>query len=266
MKQFLIWIMFLFLGLLVQGQNNLIAVEKNNTLSGSYSYYATDSFQYVYAVQGNVFSKTLHKEQLEYKNISLGKITKVDIQNPLKLMLYYEDFNTVVLLDNQLNETQKIDFSQESVPMNVTAMGIASLNQLWVYNSLNQHIGLYDYLKKTYKTVGTPLTTKINYYATDFNSFVWIDENNQGYACSIFGNITPLGEFPAADQLQIISSNSVFFSQGDALFYLSRQKDSSWLRTKISLTEKRFQNFYYQAQNLAIFTAEGISNFKIILP
>jgi hypothetical protein len=50
------------------------------------------------------------RETFVYQNFSLGKITKVDLQNPLKIVLFYENFNTVVTLDNQLNEIQKSIF------------------------------------------------------------------------------------------------------------------------------------------------------------
>ena len=66
-----------------------------------------------------MFYKTKDHQSLEYKNISLGKITKVDLQNPLKIVLFYENFNTAVLLDNQLNETQKINFSENTIPIQV---------------------------------------------------------------------------------------------------------------------------------------------------
>lgn len=266
MKHYLIWIPFLLVCPFVQGQINSVATEQSTLLKGNYSFYAMDPFQYCYSVQAHVFRKTLDKEYFEYKNVSLGKITKVDIQNPLKLLLYYEDFNTVILLDNQLNETQRIDFSLEKTPLNVTAIGIASLNQLWIYNSLNQQLGLYDYLKNTYKTVGTPLTAKIKHYTSDFNTFTWIDENNQGYSCSIFGNITSLGAYPTGDQLQIISTTTVLLSEKEELYIATRQRDNSWVKRKLSIAEKRFEKFYYQGQNLTIFTTEGIYNFKIILP
>jgi hypothetical protein len=48
----------------------------------------------------------------------------------------------VILLDNQLNETQKNKFLENTSALAVSATGIASQNQLWVYNSLNQQIGL----------------------------------------------------------------------------------------------------------------------------
>jgi hypothetical protein len=72
-----------------------------------------------------------------------------------KNRLIYESFNSALLLDNQLNEIQKINFSSNANPIVITATGIASQNQLWVYNSLNQQIGLFLY-KKEYKTISHP--------------------------------------------------------------------------------------------------------------
>jgi hypothetical protein len=44
---------------------------------------------------------------LNTKSLFGKKITKVDLQNPLKIVLFYESFNSALLLDNQLNEIQK---------------------------------------------------------------------------------------------------------------------------------------------------------------
>ena len=101
-----------------------------------------DSFGYSYQITNNVFSKIKGNEIFEYKNVSLGKITKVDLQNQLKMVLFYEDFNSVVLLDNQLNKVTEINFSQNATPIVVSAIGMSTQNQLWIYNALNQQIGL----------------------------------------------------------------------------------------------------------------------------
>ncbi len=69
-----------------------------------------DGSENMYYIKNNVLFKKNKKELWQYKNISLGKITHVDIQNPLKTILFYENFNTVITLDNQFNETQKINF------------------------------------------------------------------------------------------------------------------------------------------------------------
>lgn len=225
-----------------------------------------DSFGYSYQITNNVFSKIRGKEIFEYKNVSLGKITKVDLQNPLKMVLFYEDFNSVILLDNQLNKMTEINFSQNSTPIVVSAIGMSTQNQLWIYNTLNQQIGLFDYLKNEYKTVSIPLTEPIKYYQTDFNTFYWIDKKNNWYSCDIFGKITSLGKVADFDKILIISSSKYIFSKANLLFIKEINKSGPENISEIKVLEKTFDNFDYKDQILSIFTATDISNYKIVTP
>ena len=179
MKKLITAFLFILSTIAFSQNQKLTAVKINSISLDADQFLGYDQFGFYYTIKNNVLSKTKDHQSLEYKNISLGKITKVDLQNPLKIVLFYENFNTVVLLDNQLNETQKINFSENTVPILVTATGITSQNQLWIYNSLNQQIGLYDYLKNDYKTISTSFPENIKYYQSDFNAFYWIDQKKQ---------------------------------------------------------------------------------------
>ncbi|WP_367272537.1 hypothetical protein [Flavobacterium sp.] len=225
-----------------------------------------DAFGYSYQITNNVFSKVKGKEILEYKNVSLGKITKVDLQNPLKIVLFYEDFNSVVLLDNQLNKMTEINFSQNTTPIVVSAIGMSTQNQLWIYNALNQQIGLFDYLKNEYKTVSIPLTETIQYYQTDFNTFYWIDKKNNGFSCDIFGKITTLGKVADFDKIAIVSPSQYLFSKNRLLYFKGINKSNPEVISEIKILEKTFDNFYYKDQILSIFTTTDISNYKIVTP
>ncbi|MBE8725340.1 hypothetical protein [Flavobacterium hungaricum] len=225
-----------------------------------------DAFGYSYQIENNVFSKIKGKEIFEYKNVSLGKITKVDLQNPLKMVLFYEDFNSVVLLDNQLNKVTEINFSQSPTPIVVSAIGMSTQNQLWIYNTLNQQIGLFEYLKNEYKTVSIPLTEQIKYYQTDFNTFYWIDKKYNWYSCTIFGKISSLGKVPAFDKIQIINSSKYVFSKDNKLFMNEINKSGGAAVSEIKILEKTFDNFDCKEQILSIFTAAEISNYKIVTP
>ncbi|QIH39320.1 hypothetical protein G7A72_11060 [Flavobacterium sp. Sr18] len=222
-----------------------------------------DPFGFYYTIKNNVFSKINTRDTLEYKNISLGKITKVDLQNPLKIVLFYENFNTVILLDNQLNEIQKINFSESTIPIVVSAIGIASQNQLWIYNSMNQQLGLFDYLNTIYKTISVPSAENIKNYFSDFNAFYWIDNKNNWYACDIFGRITNNGKVPDFESIEIINKNQFIYSTNGSLIFQDLEKDQ---KTEIKIAEKSFKKFYYKDQILSIFTSEGITNYKIIIP
>lgn len=225
-----------------------------------------DSFGYSYKIANNVFSKTKGNEIFEYKNVSLGKLTKVDLQNPLKIVLFYEDFNTVILLDNQLNKVTEINFSQHADPIVVSAIGMSTQNQLWIYNTLNQQIGLFDYLKNEYRTISIPLTESIQYYQTDFNTFYWIDKKNNRFSCDIFGKTTSLGKVADFDKIFIVSSSQYLFSKNNLLYFKGFDKSNIEAVSEIKILQKTFDNFYYKDQILSIFTATDISNYKIVTP
>jgi hypothetical protein len=216
-----------------------------------------------YYIKNNVFSNQNKKEFWQYKNVSLGKITKIDIQNQLKIMLFYENFNTIILLDNQLNEAQKINFSENSTPILVSATGIASQNRLWIYNSLTQEIGLFDYLKNTFQSITPLLSGNLKYYQSDFNTFQWIDDKKNWYSVDVFGKISIIGKVPDFDQIQLVSNQEILFSKDGKLFLQDLSKNSIYT---IENVEKSFKNFYYKDQILAIFTNQRITNYKITRP
>ena len=222
-----------------------------------------DGMGNLYYIKNNVFYKKNGKELWQYKNIAFGKITKIDFQNQLKIMLFYENFNTVILLDNQLNETQKINFSENEIPIVATATGTAAQNRLWIYNSLTQEIGLFDYLKNTFRSITPPFGGTIKQYQSDFNTFRWIDDKLNWYSCDVFGKITTKGKVADYDQIQFVSNQEVVFSKNGKLFLQDLNKDTIYT---IENVDKSFNNFYYKDQILSIFTNQEIINYKITIP
>jgi hypothetical protein len=253
--------------ILVSAQNQKInASFVSRTSINADRFLGYDSFGFSYQIKNNVFSKIKGREIFEYKNVSLGNISKVDLQNPLKMVLFYEDFNTVVLLDNQLNKITEINFSLNETPIVVSAIGMSTQNQLWIYNSLNQQIGLFDYLKNEYKTVSIPLTETIKYYQTDFNTFYWSDKKNNFYGCDIFGKITSLGNLPDFDKIEIIDAQKYIFSKANLLYFKDKTSASTDVIYEIEILEKSFDKFVYKDQILSIFTTKEIVNYKIVIP
>jgi len=249
---------------IVYGQPKKIYPETENSPTFKIdSYIGFDKFGFQYFITNEVLHKIKDSETFEYKNPSLGKIAKVDLQNPLKIVVFYESFNAAILLDNQLNEVQRIQFSLNSTPIVITATGIASQNQLWVYDSLNQQIGLYDYLNNNYKAISTSFPESIKQYQSDFNTFYWIDDKNNWFSCNIFGKITTKGKVADFDSIEIINDNQYIFSKNNNLIFEDIGKKEKY---KIEIAEKTFEKFSYKGQILSIFTSQGIINYKITTP
>ena len=52
-------------------------------------------------------------EMLNTVMYSLAACTSADAFNPLKVNLFYKDFNTIAILDNRLAEVFKVDFNSQ---------------------------------------------------------------------------------------------------------------------------------------------------------
>lgn len=219
--------------------------------------------QNLYYVTNNVFYKKGTEKTISYNTISLGNLTHVDLYNPLQIVLFYKDFNTVILVDSQLNETHKIEGNTLDEIINFDCIGLAIQNQLWFYDYLNQKIGLYNFNTNTYKYLSTPLTHKIVDYATDYNYFYWIDDENNGYRISIFGKIISLGKLPNYDSIQILSNENCIFKREEKLYFLDIKKNKQY---EINISKNSFDKFYYKNGILSIFTPNKVINYKILLP
>lgn len=224
------------------------------------NFVGSDAYGFQYKTKDNVLSKTDNLKTFEYKKIPFGPLTKIDIQNPLQMVLFYENFNAVVILDNQFNEIQSILFSENEFPIVVSAVGLASQNRLWLFNALNQQITMYNRVKNTFITLSQPIKKKIIYYQTDYNSFFWVDEDLQSYSCDVFGKITSLGTIPKFDTIQFISDKELLYQDEILLYYYSIPLKNT---QKINLDKKTFKSFRYKAGILTIFTDTKIINYKI---
>ena len=222
-----------------------------------------DSLDNIFYVKNNILFKKNKTDSWQYVNVAMGKITRVDIQNPLKIVLFYEKFNTIILLDNQLNEIQKINFSENVNPLIVSATGIASQNRLWIYNSETQQIGLFDYLKNTFNPTTSSFQGNFKYYDSDFNTFQWIDDKLNWYTCDIFGKINTQGRVSDFDQIKIITNQIIVFEKNSKLYVQNTNKNTVYTIENI---EKSFEKFYYKDQILSTFTNHEITNYKITIP
>lgn len=62
-----------------------------------------------------------------------GKVYSVDAGNPLKILLYYRDFGTVVVLDRLLNIRTTIDLRKQNI-FQAKAIAQSYDNAVWVYD------------------------------------------------------------------------------------------------------------------------------------
>jgi len=110
-----------------------------------------DVLDATYTVFNNTLLKKDNNKTYTYINIALGNLTSIDIINAQEIILFYSDFNTIVILDNQLNPKQTITFNNTIL---FAKKGV--VNTVWVFNVDENKLQLYNYKSKR-----TTLTSQI---------------------------------------------------------------------------------------------------------
>ena len=104
-----------------------------------------DNYKNTYFIKDRVLHKKGPDGNFRFNDLQLGRLTSVDIINPLKVVAFFQDTNTVILLDNKLNEIQRINFNNLPQFLNVSTASNAGSNSLWLFNVDTQQLELYNY-------------------------------------------------------------------------------------------------------------------------
>jgi len=72
-----------------------------------------------------------------------GQLYSIDVSNPLKLLLFYKEFSTVVILDRFLANQSTLDLKRFSV-LSPSAIGNSYDNNIWVYDEYDNKLKKID--------------------------------------------------------------------------------------------------------------------------
>jgi hypothetical protein len=73
-----------------------------------------------------------------------GKIFSIDVTNPLKILVYYKDFSSILILDRFLNTIAVIDLRQSNI-LEARAVAGSYDGNIWVFDELDAKIKKLDY-------------------------------------------------------------------------------------------------------------------------
>src|SRR5690606_6487795 len=72
-----------------------------------------------------------------------GQATLIDVSNPLKVLLYYRDFATIIVLDRLLNVRNTIDLRKSGI-MQAQAVGFSYDNKIWLFDEVENKLKKID--------------------------------------------------------------------------------------------------------------------------
>lgn len=221
-----------------------------------------DEFKSMYYINGNILYKKTAKKIFSYSNISLGQLSAVNIQNPFKIILFYADFNAVMILDNNLNElTEKIDFTQETLFNNVNFVTGSSQNNIWLYADDNK-LHLYDYRHLSVVLQTQPMT----FYDSTFlprtivstYKKVWVLSKNRVLEFNEYGIYTRSYTLKKINYIFPFQQGFIYTSDG-SLFYQHQDEAIPVLMDY----ENEVESIYVNSSNIFIYDGTKVYQYQI---
>ncbi len=186
-----------------------------------------DDLANLYYIKNNTLFKKTKNETLSYANIALGKIESVDIHNSFKIIVFYKEFNSVVFLDNKLNElSTRVDFTNETLFHNVLFVSHSSENNIWLFADDNK-LHLYDFQNRFEKLQTQPIT----FYEPNFvcsqliSSYkeVYVAGNSGILQFNQYGNFIYLFNSKNVRSLNIYKEGFIYVKE-NKIFYQNKEK------------------------------------------
>ncbi len=120
---------------------------QTNFIKGNYTDFYVDNLDNIYLVNDKSTIKKINDNgdsAAVFNNVrKYGNVFTLDVTNPLKILLYYKDFSTIVILDRFLNAVNTIDLRKRGI-LQAQAVALSYDNNYWVFDELNNTLQKLD--------------------------------------------------------------------------------------------------------------------------
>jgi hypothetical protein len=228
----------------------------------------SDPLGNVYIIKNNRLIKydQDYSRAAEYANLFLGNIHSIDVSDPLRILIYYKEYNQVVWVDNFLSEIRS--------PIWLDNLGVdqaelvCSSNQggFWIFNGLNKQLQYYDVsLQFVHESI--PLNSLTG---PDIEPAFMLEKSRKVYlnvpgfgilVFDLFGNYSKTIPVEIPGEFQVTDQNLYYFKTGELYSYNLQTNISDQLPLP---EENGFTKVEMQPEFLYLFNHRGYSVYKII--
>ncbi|WP_191858090.1 hypothetical protein [Hanstruepera ponticola] len=247
-----------FFSFTVYSQDSIIPVIKQQRKLDVSKIIGIDNFGTEYYVTNNILYKKTPEATINYSNVQLGNITTVNTYNPLKIVLFYQDFNTVIILDNRLAEVFKIDFNTTQTYRNVSHVSIGNDNTIWIFNRDIQQLELYDYKLKQVRATTLPVTSEVLDLKSNYN-YCWLLTENFVYKYNYFSSLLYKIKNEGYQKLAETNDN-ILLQRENELLYLD---DKTQKILPLNLPELLIKQFLVTTETLYIYDSKILHEFQL---
>ena len=241
----------------------LTAIAQTDTLfvpfkkiKGDIAAFAADNFDNLYLLNSYDQLKKIDANGdsvAVFNNVrKYGKLAQIDVTNPLRVLLYYKDFSTIVVLDRLLSNRSTIDLRKQDI-FQVQAVCLSYDNKIWLYDEFEHKLKKIDEDGKL--LFATTDFRQLFDEAFSFTSisdqdgFLYLYDKNKGvYVFDYYGTLKNIFSLTGYDNFKTVGK----FITGTRHDSLMRYQPSNLLLQEIKMPET-----FRKAQSILFTTTKA---------
>lgn len=253
------YLLIFFCSIALSQSDSLIAVKLiDKTTEFKEGLIYKDAFNSEYFLISNSLQKKTDDHIVYYNNVQLGDVESVNLFNPLKINLFYKDFNTVIILDNRLAEIFKIDFNSSTNYKNISHVSTGSDNTLWLFNLDTQQLELFDYKLNKVRLNTVPIQGEVLDLKSDYN-YCWLLTKDFIYEFNYFGSLMNKIKNEGFTELEPSKGNLILKRKSE-LFFI---RNGTSVATKIDLPKLLINAFFVNRETLYIYDTNSLYKYQL---
>lgn len=214
----------LFLTLFISNEYKLI-----KTVSVNGNLFKTDLLENIYIINSqNIIKYNSNGEKLYTYNNNLGNISYVDVSDPLKILVFYNEFNQIIFLDKTLSIIGS-PILLDNLELDQIELACSSnTGGFWVYNSQTNQIKLINnnlQVKLQSVSINSILSTNTRpNYMIEKNDYIYLNIPESGIIIfDKFGTYNKIIPIKNLNAFQIFNNNIIYY-KNNKLFSFEVEK------------------------------------------
>ncbi|MBQ4803103.1 hypothetical protein J8L88_09610 [Aquimarina sp. MMG015] len=258
MKQIILFL--ILLGFIHKGYTQRNVIAQDTIALKADQFLGIDSFGAIYYAKDNIFYKKWNNQEWQFGDFILGQLTQASVLNPLKILLFYESSNTIVLVDKYLSEITRVNFNTITEFKSVSLVSPANDNSSWLFDNNTQQLEVFNTNSEKTLVATQPINELPTLLRSNFN-YCWILTSENLSQFNIYGSLLNRNENEGYNDIRIIN-NDLIVLKDDGLYY--RYTKTGEIE-KINLPEIHIKQFYVTNEILYIYDQSKIYSFDLTL-
>ena len=213
------------------------------TIPGSFSYFNVDNLDNIYLITNTNQLKKINATGdsiAAFNDVKrYGNPSSIDVTNPLKVLLYYKNYSTVVTLDRLLTVRNTINFRKQNI-FSVNSICLSYDNNIWIFDEEDYKLKKIDEEgKMLFETTGWRLlfdSVPSPAQLIDRDNYVYLYDPEKGfYIFDYYGSFR--------NRLAFLNWTSVEVN-GKTMYGFSNNKLLSYELKSLNLKEYRLPDFF----------------------